>query len=559
MATEVTTSDNGAAPAQTPTKRWRFFDSAPPAKDLPPGAVAAAAAPYSTARGMTGAAEVLNLSLADKNRHAHTVEAWQTSAWDYVDQIGELKFAFNIVSQVVSRAMLYPAILGDLAEVPTEVTAYLEQTKPEVPENTLAASEVAADVLTELLESGQAEMLRLLAVNLSVPGECYLLKDKTWTVASTSELEAGTTTYLNRSKKRENRRALPTDTYVARLWRAHPRWYSEADSSMLGVLDQCEKVVLFDQAIRALTRSRLGAGIVAIPSGLTPMVEGMTIQEALAKATVDPVESEAAAASVVPLLLSGPMDQIKAIQRIDLSRPLEEPLLQAYDSALDRMLAGLDIPKNIVTGLADVKYSNALVIDDALYKAHIEPLLLLICDCLTNAYLRPRLRKEGVDEKLVKRFVIWYNPSQIVTRPDRSQAASEGYEKMLLSGKAWRQARGFAETDAPDDDEIIKRKGLDAQVPGEMAVTLIEALHPEFFAKLRNKGRTEAGVPPEVSDILDGGDGSGGTADNGLGGVNNEEQEPGQVPNPVAPNDPMGGGEIPQGGTLPPRPTEELQ
>lgn len=553
MATEVgtPTSENGAAP--TPTKRWRFFDA--PKDETPPGAVRAAAAPYGTARSMAGAAEVLNLNLAEKNRLEHSVQAWQESAWNYVDQIGELKFAFNIVSQVVSRAMLYPAILGDLAEVPTEVGEYLEQTKPEVPDVTLRAADVASEVLTELLEAGQAEMLRLLAVNLSVPGECYLLKDTTWTIASTSELTPGTITYLNRSKKSELRRAIPKDTYVARLWRAHPRWYNEPDSSMLGVLDQCEKVVLFDQAIRALTRSRLGAGIVAIPSGLTPLTDGLTVQEALAKATVDPVESEAAAASVVPLLLTGPAEQIKELQRIDLSRPLEEPLLMAYDSALDRMLAGLDIPKNIVTGLADVKYSNALVIDDALYKAHIEPLLLLICDCLTNAYLRPRLRKEGVDEKLVKRMVVWYNPSQIVTRPDRSQAASEGYEKMLLSGKAWRAARGFAETDAPDDDEIIWRKGLDAQVPGEMATVLIEQLHPEFFAKLRQAGRQEAGVPPEVSDILDGGTG---TADNGLGGENNTPSEPGQVPAAKAPNDPMAGGEIQPGGTLPPRPTEEI-
>lgn len=488
---------------------------------------------------MTAATEVLNLKKAHQDQLNRSVAAWQDSSWNFVDQIGELKFAFNLVAQVVSRAFLYPAVIADNSEVPVDIDTYLEdmdeKTGEASPDKLKKALEIADEVVSELVESGQAEILRMLALNLSIPGECYLLNADKWTIASISEFTPGSTPYLNRHKDSKHRKALKSDTYAARIWRAHPRWYAEPDSSMLGVLDQCEKVVLFDQVMRALSRSRLNAGVIVIPNGLTPITEGLDLNEALAKATIDPVESEVSSASVTPLILQGPAELADKIKYVELGRKIDSDMLQAYESSIDRMLAGVDIPKDIISGLADVKYANALVIDDALYKAHIEPLLLLICDALTSAYLRPRLRKEGIDEQLIKRLVIWYNPSQIVTRPDRSQAASEGYEKYLLSGKAWRSARGFGEMDAPSEDEIIMRLGLGAQVPPEMATVLIEALNPEFFEEKREQAQADAGVPDDVSQILSGDD---------------RVENPGEVP--AGEEDQESGGDITPGGTLPP-------
>ena len=103
------------------------------------------------------------------------------------------------------------------------------------------------------------------------------------------------------------------------------------------------------------------------------------------------------------------------------------------DAALDRMLQGIDLPKDIVTGLADVKYANGLVITDDVYRAHIEPLVLMLVDSLTSVYLRPKLEAAGVPPQLIERIVFWYDPSAIVTRPDRSQAANEGYADYLLT------------------------------------------------------------------------------------------------------------------------------
>lgn len=497
----------------------RFFDDDEP---LPDGTKRAKAVTFDTPRAATASAEIIDLrkrsgSAASMSRN----KAWQEAAWGYYDQVGELKFAFNLISQIVSRALIFPAVIEDSSEVPIEVKAFLDDVKQatgaveavdgdESQSGLQAAAQKADDALRSLTAGSQAEMLRLFALNLSIPGECYLVHDgKKYLVASISELTPGNPPTLRHSNTintpdGQNGKQLNKDSYVARVWRSHPRWSAEADSSMLGVLDQVEKVVLFDQVMRTISRSRLGAGIVFIPAGLTP-ANGKSLEEAMIEVTTQPIEDESVAATVTPLLLTGPPDLGEKIKRIDLSRQIDEQMTKLSELAIDRVLAGLDIPKNIVSGLQETRYSNALVIDDSLYKAHIEPLILMICDALTQAYLRPALRRAGVADDIVEKFVVWYNPAAIVTRPDRSQAANEGYDRYLLSGEAWRRARGYSDLDKPSEDELILRLALEkAAVPQDIAAILLESIHPEFFAQKRAAGQETSGVPTDVSQLLNG-------------------------------------------------------
>jgi len=540
----------------------RFFDD-----DIPDDARPAVAVPYNHPRAATASAQVIDLRArsgpaASMSRN----KAWQEAAWGYYDQVGELKFAFNLISQVVSRALIYPAVIEDTSEVPIEVKAFLDEVKEAVAKSEAAstepqtedtetapaggnlslAAEKADSALRSLTLGGQAEMLRLFALNLSIPGECYLVHDgNKYLVASISELTPGTPPTLRHSNVNTTAdqlgKKLEKDAYVARIWRSHPRWSAEADSSMLGVLDQVEKVVLFDQVMRTISRSRLGAGIIFIPSGLSPVGE-KSLEEALIEVTTQPVEDESVASTVTPLLLTGPPELGEKIKRIDLSRQIDEQMTKLSDMAIDRVLAGLDIPKNIVAGMQETRYSNALVIDDSLYKAHIEPLILMICDALTQAYLRPALRRAGVSEEIVNKFVVWYNPSAIVTRPDRSQAANEGFDRYLLSGEAWRRARGYSDLDKPSEDELIMRLALEkAQIPPDMASVLLESIHPEFFQQARAAGQSNSGVPSDVADILSG---------------KTPTPEPAQAPNTESATvtQEQSGGAISPGGPMPPRP-----
>lgn len=475
-------------------------------------------APFDHPRGMTAAAvKLVTTGKQDDRIDKRDVSKWQTQAWRMFDAIGELHYAFGMIGSVVSRVRFFPAIVTDPSMPPTKAsevleTFELEGLSAEAIKNAVDAAEEALRDLMSSASGGQSGFLREAAINLCVPGEFYLVNDdKKWIVCSSEELvKQGDRYYIvtdrANANKANGKRELPEKAFIARIWRTHPRYSGEPDSTMLGVLDQAEKLVLFDQALRTIIRTRMNAGIVFLPDSLiaASASDEDTVETALVSAVSQTIDDETAANTVVPLVVTGPADAGKAIQHISLARELEESLIQMADTALDRMLQGIDLPKDIVTGLADVKYANGLVITDDVYRAHIEPLVLMLVDSLTSVYLHPYLEAQGVPAKLIDRIVFWYDPSAIVTRPDRSQAANEGFDKKLLSADAWRRARGFSDEDAPTPDELIYRMALEAQVPPDMAAQLIESINPEFWKERRQAGQAESEMPADLSTLLSG-------------------------------------------------------
>jgi hypothetical protein len=170
-------------------------------------------------------------------------------------------------------------------------------------------------------------------------------------------------------------------------------------------------------------------------------------------------------------------------------------------------MQGLDVPKDIVTGLANVKYSNALQIDESLYKAHIEPLMLLIADALTVVYLRPYLIANGYAGADVKRVHIWYDPSQIATRNDRASDADMGFDKMAVSYDTWRRAHGFSDQDAPSPQELGLRlvisKGM---ITPEFTESMLAAVSPEIMNLVRtvSQANNPAPMTPDIQQLLEG-------------------------------------------------------
>jgi hypothetical protein len=313
----------------------------------------------------------------------------------------------------------------------------------------------------------------------------------------------------------------------------------------------------------------------AIPPG-TVALNGKPLDEAVRELVQGPIEDESALYTIAPLLIQLP-DGGK-IEQQELGRKVDDAMVALQENYLQRILDGLDIPKDMVSGMDGVRYSNALAVNDNYYKGHIEPLIVLISDILTYAYLRPMLHKAGVDPEILDRFVVWYNPAAIVTRPDRSASADTGYEKKILSAQAWRRANGYSEHDAPDKDELLMRLALDrAVIPPDMSPALIESINPEFFIKERKAGQDAAGIPEDVAQLLEGGTPTAEAAPSGppatttapgTEGVFDEERA-NAINEAVmnAPSDGTGeftetegqaestsGGDLPQGGTMPPRP-----
>lgn len=500
---------------------------------------------YSSPRAMTAAAARIPLNDKGevehfKQRRAGGASDWQGEAWEYYDAIGEVKYAFNLVASVVSRIRLYAAAIDNPAETPVSVrsSSYIDPRLAAAAERALARLDSAY--------GGQAGLLRDAALNLSVSGECYLVQfpakpgsgvPESWDIRSTDELQVDSRNSYMIVPRRDMGAAsrgsdksikLPNQAFVGRIWRAHPRYSEEADSSLRGLLDLCAELLLLNRTFRATARSRLNAGALYLPDGLSVAAQGdpdypyddenelnpgVTVEEAedefedqLIDAMTTPIRDEDSASAVVPLIIRGPAELGDKIKQFKFERSFDPALAQRADRVLERILQGLDVPKDIVTGLANVKYSNALQIDEALYKAHIEPLMLLIADAITVVYLRPALIASGFTEEDVKKICVWYDPSQVATRNDRAADADSGYDRMAVSMEAWRRAHGFSAADAPDAKEVAIRLLIEkGALSPELTEAMINAISPEFMNKIRevqNAG-SPAPIPPEIQQALD--------------------------------------------------------
>jgi len=479
-----------------------------------------------------------------RSRRAAGSSAWQTEAWEYYDAIGEIKYAFNLVASVVSRIRIFAASVDDPSQtaVPVKMSNIIDPR--------LAAAAERALKRLDSAYGGQAGLLKDAALNICVAGECYLVQmperpgygiPESWDIKSVDEVlvdQKGTFRIIGRREQQAangsqnantnvGAMSLNEKSFVGRIWRSHPRFSDEADSSLRGILDLCAELLLLNRTVRATARSRLNAGALYLPDGLSvaaqgdgnfpydeddEMNPGFTVEEAedefedqLIDAMTTPIRDEESASAVVPLIIRGPAELGDAIKQFKFERSFDPALAERSDRVLERILQGLDVPKDVVTGLANVKYSNALQIDEALYKAHIEPLMLLIVDALTVVYLRPYLIANGYTESEVSRITVWYDPSAVSTRNDRAADADSGFDRGAVSYDTWRRAHGFSDQDAPTPTEVALRLLQDrGSITPELTEAMLGAVAPEIMNAVKDaqQASSVAPIPPAVQDIL---------------------------------------------------------
>lgn len=517
------------------------------------------ALPSNTPRALTASAVRVNLK--DKKEieavaARRMTDKWQEEAWEYYDYIPEVSFSANLVANILSRINLYVGYVTNTASVPSNITDVKDIEKE--------LAEAAEEVLY-LLESGNggtSGVLRDAALNFFIAGECYLVREparfsngmqEKYQIRSINEIISTTTSRKptlaikpRRDSKQTDYIMLPQDGYVARLWKTHPRYGDEADSSMRPLLELCDSLLLLERTINAQAKAKLPAGILFIPDGISngyqsdgdmqpeygddgepiaPLSDDGSdaFEEELNRALTGPLSDETSAAVVQPLLIRGAPELGEKIRHIDLSRPFDISHNTMAQGKLDRILAGLDIPKDVAAGLSGVKYSNAILIEEQLYKAHIEPLILMIVDALTTSFLRPALIAAGFDQKDVNKVVVWYDPSAITAKPSKAEASVTLYGIGALSLDAVRRANGFSDSDAPDELERLQRfameKGMLNEATTEMAV---DSILPEGFKEELRKKQLANSDPAAVESL---GDALGGTDFEPLPGSDTIEPE----------------------------------
>lgn len=406
--------------------------------------------------------------LPPRRMHDPEYTSEQDQLWDYYQRLEEFSAAVNWKANAISRVRLIAAEFMPGGDEPIPIT--------EGP---------IADLVAEFAGGigGQSQILGETAIHLNVPGEGWLcgvedvLGERTWRVYSADELRVRRVeNNIDRYQVRvgESSRAwatLPEDTLVIRFWRPHPRWGWKATSRAAYALGAMKELDLINRRIIAETISRMAAngiilydrGKLSFPELPTPVSAesvdpfAQVLVDVGSKGVADPTSAQATIK--IPIgadLGDSDLKVSDLIEVIDLSNPFSERMLDQRRAAVTRLATALDIPAEQLTGLGDMNHWGAAQIEEAGIKVHITPDMEMICHAFTEGFLYPTLIAEGLALTGPRggRAVIWYDPSEIVMRPDRSKEALEAYDRGELSGAALLRELGFSESDQPDEAEL---------------------------------------------------------------------------------------------------------
>lgn len=417
--------------------------------------------------------------------------AWKVAAWNYYNSVGELRYVCSWLSNALSRC----TIVG--SDVDENTGQPLGSTEDEMVNNTVR--DIAGG------PAGQAALFARMATFLTVPGELYIAiivreQLEEWYVLSTDEViksNSKVEVVLPDGKKHQINDEVDT---IARVYRPHPRKAMESDSPVRAAIPILREIVRLGQHVESTAKSRLsGNGLLVLPQELSMPVTAAPTGAPQAPAEVDPdapglpapapvegqpvtvmrsvnandvmgaviqaastaMDDPGAAAGQVPIMLQAPGEHLDKIKHITMGSEFTKVVMELREAATKRLALSLDVPAEILLGAGDMNHWSAWQVEESAIKLHVEPLMTLICDALTEYILRPLLiAQKHPDPESV---VIWYDTTGLSMRPNRSQDAKDAYDRGAISPAALRDALGFTEGDAPvavDGEEAQKQLAM---------------------------------------------------------------------------------------------------
>ena len=416
---------------------------------------------------------------AEARRQRTLRQGWQLEAYNYRDAIPELRYALNFLANCSARMKVFPAAYPIQGEADSPIS--LEEAG--APQAIIDAAERAMKDLGNGRMAISA-MLRTLSTNLSIAGEAYLLGQQNpvtgkdaWSIRSIDEIVIYDDSYYLREIPMDPQGQLgwiplvEGQDVVTRLWLNHPRFRILADSACRSIIDDCEGLLILRRMIRATGRSRLaGRGILFLPNELQIInnnddngdIEADDFMAELTNAMIEPIGDEGVASSVVPIVVQGDGDAIAQAKWLDFAAAFDEMSIKNRAELVGIIATGLDLPKEMILGMADLNHWTAAQVDDNTFRYHVEPHVQDQMAVLTEGYFRPYMATvQGVNpadlSAWLDRLCLWYDPVDLVTHPDQSKDAFELHDRIAISDAALVRTVGFKEEDMPSQKEKEER------------------------------------------------------------------------------------------------------
>jgi hypothetical protein len=433
---------------------------------------------------------------------------WQAECYRQYTICGEARFSAKFFGNAVSRATL-------------GVGQYLRGVLK------TADTGPAYDALTALFggPDGQTQAMNAVGIHLTIAGECYLVgfgKTDLWEVVSCIELTvSGDTWTINYGDGRAPITLTEQDA-VIRIWLPSPARQIEADSPFRAMLPILSEIEWLTRHVFAQITSRLaGSGILMMPQSMTfpppPAVDGQETQtvndadsfmQTLAEAMLKPIEDPGSPSAVIPIVVTAPDEAIDKARLLTFWSELDGESMNLRNEAIRRFALGMDLPPEQVLGMSSnggtgggrtngVSHWGAWQIEEATIKMHVEPMLDVITQALSTAYLHVALDDDS--------WVITYDTSALRLRPDRSREAFELYDRGLITAEATRRENGFSEDDRPSSVEfqlwLLTKVASGSATPDQVGAALRTLGVDLGPSPIEDQGPTrETPLPPSISD-----------------------------------------------------------
>lgn len=394
---------------------------------------------------LVGSAQILKANRVQAPKNV----AWQAEAWDFWRSMPEPSFAATWLGHGFSRCRLY------IARRPRQPGDDPEPIK----------DGPAVDLLAQLGGGllGQQQLLHSFGVHMSVPGVGYLTGRQavgafdSWQVLSADEIRVKGKGYEVMVGETQWELA-PPDTLVCKCWRPDEQFHWKPWSPMQPTLPVLRELDGLSKKIDADIVSRLAsAGIVLMPSEVMFPVrpEFANADDPFMAEIIEVISTamrdRASAAANVPIFIRIPGEYVDKVKHLTWSTPLDAEAIKLREEARGRFAVGMDLPAEVLTGLGSIQHWGQWFLSEEGVKYHIIPGMEAIVQGITIGFLRPGLEVLGASDP---ELMVWFDTSELTTRPDLSDKVSELYDRLEVSPRALRREVGMNESDKPTEEEL---------------------------------------------------------------------------------------------------------
>lgn len=393
---------------------------------------------------------------------------WQRELWSYFRSLDAFRYAMLWYSQTMSKVRISAAVARRGGDEPEPVT-----------------DGPAAEAVAEFFGGsvGQAQYMRQMAIQMSVPGEGYVFATPDaddpnglcWHVKSNTEVQVTSQRVLQPNGTGQTMNLWQFEVEEGQ-WMTQPpetlcfkQWYPDAekswrpDSPARAALNDMRILTMLNNRVIAMSVSRLASnGILLYPQEVTFPAKPQFAQE------LDPftaewldiaakvIENPGSALAAIPMPLKVPSQYIESFKHMDFSNTYDERLAALIDLYYDKLSIGMNMPKEVITGLGETSHWNSWQLDEQGVTVHIAPGAELILAGATKGYLHPWLKAAGapIRDANGDEYIMWPDTSELVVAPDRTTAADQAHDRGAISDLAYRREKGFGESDKPTKEEL---------------------------------------------------------------------------------------------------------